>query len=285
MHFLFIAATESRSAKSPTGYLKRFETEAIARGHTTEWLEVEHFVAMDITDVPKADMVVYSLMPSNIAGPRKRLIALEKAGWNFLRSMSQPASDKLSGHQALEEAGVPLPQTWVLTPKEKLPTDLPMPVVLKGINGCRGQGVYLAHTEAERDECLAELFESKNYVLAQEVIHPLGRDMRVFMVRDRVVAAMERVAQEGEFRANVGQGANGRKVTLTDEEVKVAKQAMNALGYTYGGVDLARSTKGPIVFEVNKGPAVAGVESVTGINVSKEVIIEAERMHAQNSTD
>jgi len=91
------------------------------------------------------------------------------------------------------------------------------------------------------------------------------------VVGGRVVASMKRQSLDDDFRSNLHQGGSGESVKLTDEEKKVAIKAARAMGLPICGVDMMRSSRGPLVLEVNSSPGF-GIEKVTGRNVAAKVI-------------
>ena len=91
----------------------------------------------------------------------------------------------------------------------------------------------------------------------------------MIVVGGKVVTAMERVAQAGEFRSNVELGGQGRQVVLPAEYKQTAERIAQALALDYCGVDLLEGAKGPIVCEVNSNAFFEGIEKVSGVNVAK----------------
>jgi ribosomal protein S6--L-glutamate ligase len=59
---------------------------------------------------------------------------------------------------------------------------------------------------------------------------------------------------------------------LSAEERRIAVQAASALGLGVAGVDILRSNRGPLLLEVNASPGLEGIETVTGVDVSGEII-------------
>ena len=76
---------------------------------------------------------------------------------------------------------------------------------------------------------------------------------------------------DDDFRSNLHQGGEGTAIKLTDEEKKTAIKAAKAMGLPICGVDMMRSSRGPLVLEVNASPGF-GIEAVTGRNVAAKVI-------------
>jgi ribosomal protein S6--L-glutamate ligase len=110
-------------------------------------------------------------------------------------------------------------------------------------------------------------------VLIQKfVAESKGRDIRAFVIGDRVVAAMRRVAQGDEFRSNVHRGGRVESVTLEPAFEEVAVRAAQIIGLRIAGVDMLEGTDGPQIMEVNSSPGLQGIEAATGKDVAGEII-------------
>jgi ribosomal protein S6--L-glutamate ligase len=57
----------------------------------------------------------------------------------------------------------------------------------------------------------------------------------------------------------------------------MAIKSAKALGLKIAGIDIIRSSKGPMILEVNSSPGLEGIEGSTGINVAAEIIKFIER--------
>lgn len=116
-------------------------------------------------------------------------------------------------------------------------------------------------------------------VMMQEFIaEAKGADIRIFVVGDEVVASMKRSAKEGEFRSNLHRGGSSSIAEITEEERKVALEAVKVLGLHVAGVDLLRSNNGPLILEVNASPGLEGIETTTHVDIAKKIIQFAERL-------
>lgn len=196
------------------------------------------------------------------------------------------ARDKLRALQLLSRAGLPIPKTAFARrprPVDPLVQQVGgLPVVLKVLEGTQGVGVVLAET-LPAARAAAEAFNHVNssFLVQAFVAESRGRDLRAFVVDGRVVAAMQRTASEGEFRANLHRGASGAQVELTEHEVDIVTRAAQALDLAVCGVDLLRSKSGPLLLEVNASPGLEGIEGATGIDVAQRVIeaLEAQVGH------
>ena len=185
--------------------------------------------------------------------------------------------DKLSGLQVLSGAGLRVPSTVLSRTQRGMRMALPalgdFPVVLKLLEGTQGVGVMLLHTPISLGSVVEALHGLGQDVLLQKFIREgAGRDYRVFVVGNRVVASMERTAPEGEFRSNIHRGGVGRIVKLPREFERTALVAAKTLGLEIAGVDLMADHRGPLVIEVNSSPGFEGLEAATGANIAREII-------------
>lgn len=185
--------------------------------------------------------------------------------------------DKLRSLQILSRHQIGIPRTtFVRHKKDVLPAIERVggaPVVIKLIEGTQGIGVLLAETVNAAESIIELLQSQKQNVLIQKfVAESKGRDIRAFVVGDRVVAAMRRVAQGQEFRSNVHRGGVAEAVELSDEYIQTAIRATQILGLQVAGVDMLEGKDGPQIMEVNSSPGLEGIESCTGLDVAGAVI-------------
>jgi ribosomal protein S6--L-glutamate ligase len=185
--------------------------------------------------------------------------------------------DKLRALQILARAGVGLPITaFAHGPRkaEDVVTEVGgAPVVIKLLEGTQGMGVILAETEASA-RSIIEAFSAANVnILVQEFIaEASGSDVRALVIGGRIVAAMKRSGRRGDFRANLHRGGKAEAVELSDQERATAIRSAEALGLNVCGVDMLRSTRGPLVLEVNSSPGIEGMEHATGVDVAGAMI-------------
>ena len=176
--------------------------------------------------------------------------------------------DKLRSMQILAEAGINMPVTGFASHTKDIEGVIESvgstPLVMKLLQGTQGQGIVLAETRKAAESVMSAFRQLDADIMVQEYIkESSGTDIRAFVIGNRVVAAMKRVAPEGEFRSNLHRGAHLEKITLTSEENQVAVRAAKILGLTIAGVDLMRSNRGPLILEVNSSPGLQGIESCT----------------------
>lgn len=205
---------------------------------------------------------------------------LETLGLRLFNSSAaiEACDDKSLTYVRLVSAGIPMPRT-ILSPKafearvdkallhDYLEAELGYPFIMKECYGSFGREVYLIQNREELEAKEAEIGLKPS--LYQEFISSsYGRDLRVNVVGDRVVAAMYREAKNGDFRANLTLGGEMRAHEVTGEEEEVALRATRALGLDFAGVDLLFGEDGrPLVAEVNSNSQFVNLYHATGVNM------------------
>lgn len=185
--------------------------------------------------------------------------------------------NKLRCHQLLSRKGVDMPITGFAHNIRDIDSLLESvggtPAILKLLEGSQGKGVVLAETRKSAESIIAAFRKLDANFLVQEYIEEAqGSDIRALVVGKSVIGAIMRTAAEGEFRANLHQGGKAVVVKLTKEEKELALQATRAVGLKIAGVDLIRSSRGPLVLEVNSSPGLEGVEKATGKDIAGRII-------------
>jgi ribosomal protein S6--L-glutamate ligase len=194
---------------------------------------------------------------------------------NASRSITM-ARDKLRTLQMLSRHDVGIPPTAFVGDRRDVAAAIERvggaPVILKLLEGTQGLGVLLAETVNAAEAIYETLVAARQQVLIQKFVsESRGRDLRAFVVGDRVVAAMRRTATGAEFRANVHRGGRVESVVLPPEHERVAVRAARILGLHVCGVDLIESADGPLVLEVNASPGLEGIEAASGLDVADAV--------------
>ena len=185
--------------------------------------------------------------------------------------------DKLRAIQVLSRHRIGIPATtFVRDRADVLPAIDRVggaPVIIKLLEGTQGIGVILAPDVKVAEAVIETLQSTKQNVLIQRFVEESrGRDIRAFVVGDRVVGAMRRTAQGDEFRSNVHRGGSAESIELDESYRKVAVQSAQIMGLRVAGVDMLESDRGPLVMEVNSSPGLEGIETATGLDIAGAVI-------------
>jgi ribosomal protein S6--L-glutamate ligase len=192
-------------------------------------------------------------------------------------SAIEQSRNKLRSLQLMQQHQLPIPKTAVTTHPATLYKAIQavggLPVVMKRIYGTQGEGVVLVHDIRSALAALPILQRGGLPVLVQTfVAEAKGHDLRIIVINGRCVAAMQRSAPPDDFRANLHQGGTAVAVTLTPELEKLAQKASQIHGLHVAGVDLLHAAQGPLLLEINSSPGLQGIEQVTGVNVSSEIV-------------
>lgn len=153
--------------------------------------------------------------------------------------------------------------------------NLGVPFVMKGLESSMGAEIYLIHDKHEFSETLQKYAPEKEWMFEEYISTSYGRDMRLFSVRGKVIAAMERHS-EGDFRANVALGASVRPLEITDTFTKAAEDIYQQTKLDFVGIDLLYGEDKSYFCEINVMPGIEGMEQATGVNVAG-VIMETIR--------
>lgn len=231
---------------------------------------------------PKIDVVIPRVTAlSNVALRSTILQQLEIIGIPVLQKYKPVirAKNKLRTLQLLTHKNIPVPRTIVVQRFEYLDTAIKkiggFPIIIKTPFGSFGKGVAIVESRRALHSAFDMLLTSTEFssLLIQEyVAEAEGKDLRVFVLGNKILAAMERTANLGDFRSNLALGGAGESVKLTKEEIKIALDATEALNLNFAGVDLLRSKHGPVVMEVNCNPGLEGITEITGVNIAEKMV-------------
>ena len=181
--------------------------------------------------------------------------------------------DKYDLLAILEDNGIPVPHTAATENVDealKAFDELGGDVVVKPIFGSRGIG----STRIQDSEIASTIFRGITFyhgvIYLQEFVHHGFSDIRAFVVGDRVVAAMRRVADS--WKTNYSQGARPEQIRLDKIMEEMAVKSAKLIECKIAGVDILESPKGPLIVEVNSQPGWRGLQSVTRVNIADEIV-------------
>ena len=186
--------------------------------------------------------------------------------------------DKLYTHQILAQSNLDIPNTMLL----KHPIDIDFveknigfPVIVKKISGSYGRGVFLCEDKKSLNQLvtMAELTKKSYDIIIQEFVKDTwGKDLRVFVVNNKVVGCMMRQATDDDFRANISRGGEGFPYEVNEQIEWLSSESSKALGLDIAGVDLLFQNGGYKICEVNSNPGFEGMEQFTKKNIAGEIV-------------
>ncbi len=185
--------------------------------------------------------------------------------------------DKLRSLQILSRHDIGIPHTCFVPDKQDILPAIERlggaPIIIKILEGTQGVGVILAENTKVAEAIIETLQSARQDVLLQKFVkESKGKDIRAFVVGDRVVAAMRRVAQGDEFRSNVHRGGLAERIELDPVFEETAVRAAQIMGLRVAGVDMLESHEGPQIMEVNSSPGLEGIEGATQLDIAGAII-------------
>lgn len=200
---------------------------------------------------------------------------LERLGMLIINSPSsiEHSVDKYYALTLLEEEGIRVPRTAITESHEealKSFHDLGGDVVIKPLFGSRGIG----STRVSDPDTATRVFKAISFyhgvLYLQEFIPHGFSDIRAFVVGDRVIATMRRMAKT--WKTNVSLGAEPMPIKLSEELEDLAVKAAKVIGCKIAGVDILEGPNGSIIVELNSQPGWRGLQSVTRTIIADEII-------------
>ena len=154
---------------------------------------------------------------------------------------------------------------------EKLSSYLGEPFVAKGLESSMGREIYLISNSKEYELLRHNNDINKEWLFEEFISNSYGKDLRIFTIRDKTIACMIRKANS-DFRANVALGASVESIATTPIINSIVADIYKQTKLDFLGVDLLFGTNGYYFCEINVMPGLEGIESASGINISKLII-------------
>lgn len=254
-------------------------TEIIANNHLFSYLENDTLEIIRKSKQPLPDFVIFTDKDIYLA---KQLELLGIRVFNSSEAI-HTSDDKIITYQQLAMQQLPIPET-IIAPKvfsgfnktdsdffEYIIEKLKLPLIIKESFGSFGEQVYLIHTREEMIQKTIKL-GNKPFVYQKFIASSYGKDIRLHVVGDEVVASMLR-RSASDFRANITAGGKTEAYTPTEHEQELAILATKAIGADFAGVDLLFGPNNtPIICEVNSNAHIRNMYDCTNINVADFII-------------
>jgi len=190
----------------------------------------------------------------------------------------ETVKDKLFQMQILASNNLPIPKTILA----KFPVDttfvqkqLGYPVIVKALSGSQGSGVFLANDENNLEDFMKMIEitnKESNLILQEFIAGSKGRDLRVFVVGDKVIGAMERYATDDSFKANFSRGGGVRAYKVSAQVEEKVIEITKLFNLKIAGIDLLFDGENFKICEVNSSPGFKGLEQAIEKNVAKEIL-------------
>ena len=245
----------------------------------------KHEITMNGVDLSSLDLLIVLDLGANDIGAffnRVGLLsALTEMGVRVINSVSSILlmRNKAETMRRLISAGLPVPRTLITESIDDAArfVQTHYPCVLKPITGFGGIGVQLIERDFDIDNIYdylkfhSQMFGKGAYLL-QEYVRSPGFDIRALVLRNEVIATMQRVGGEG-ITTNIHCGGIPRRNTIDVSALSV--KAASSVKGDLVGVDIIPDMEGNIwVLEVNATPGWTGLQQVTDFDISERIACE-----------
>jgi RimK family alpha-L-glutamate ligase len=231
------------------------------------------------TELDLVDLVLARIIPS---GSLEQIIfrvdalhRLEARGIPVVNSARaiEKTVDKFWTSVLLEQCGIPTPETVVCQDAEEAFTAFRAlgDVIVKPLFGSMGLGMVRVSDEEMAYRVFRTIEQIRGVYYLQRTIEHDGVDVRVFVIGERVIGAIERSSPG--WRTNLARGGAARLTMLNDYHTTLAIRSAAAVGAEYAGVDVVTGRDGrTYVLEVNGIPGWKGFQEATGLDVAGELL-------------
>jgi ribosomal protein S6--L-glutamate ligase len=190
------------------------------------------------------------------------------------------ARDKYATQYMLASAGLPVPLTFTT---ESLAAGYNASksmgeFIYKPILSSMGKGSMKFEDADLAYNAYKMLSRFNQPLLIQKYVQNPGRDIRVFVIGDRVVGSAYKYRAQGNWKTNVAQGGRMTDEPIPEEILELGLRATKVMGLDYAGVDVMESPEGPVILEVNGAPGWQALNKAVDISVSDEVVRYAESL-------
>ena len=161
--------------------------------------------------------------------------------------VSEICNNKARTYEYLHANNIPV-IPWISAKQNDTPPDITSyPMVIKPCCGHGGQNVTLIHNDGEYAAARAAI--SPDEYVIQPLATELGRDMRVYILGNKPVAAVQRIAN-GDFRSNFSLGGRVEAKTLTTKEAQLIERVCKIFDFDYCGIDIMYHEGEPVINEI-----------------------------------
>ncbi len=143
-----------------------------------------------------------------------------------------------------------------------------LPAIIKTSVGIAGRQVFLISSQEDLEK-IPTMNEDRECII-QEFI-PYDKDVRVFVINNKIWGVMERVPAEGDFKANISQGGFGRPLDnplLHSKIDSIIQKISSRFGVEIAGYDFLIKDSDIYFLEINTNPGYKGLDKALGVKTS-----------------
>ena len=178
----------------------------------------------------------------------------EQAGVKVFNStfVTMIGNDKYMAVDFVKNTGVPVPESYLLKKGDKFEQIIDKEMVVKSLHGHGGSEVYAVSSNDELEEIRKRTEDDmilQEKLIPSEEEYPLGKDLRVYIVGNKIVAGMMR-SSDKDFRSNFSLGGRADIHNLTDKELSIVKKITDAVYIDHAAIDLIYDKGDPVFNEI-----------------------------------
>lgn len=199
----------------------------------------------------------------------KQLEKLNVKTFNSAKSLEN-CLNKWTTHQILTSKNIPTPNTLFSNHKirySELINIFGSKFIIKDLKGAKGINVFLITNEYEYNEAISL---SKDPIYQEYIDTSFGKDIRVHVIGDKVVACVLRKSKDG-FKSNFSLGGSASIYEPDEEIIKISIESAQALGLDFAGVDILFTKNGYTVCEVNGVPGFRTIGLTSRISIPRKM--------------
>lgn len=176
--------------------------------------------------------------------------------------ISRVCNDKRLTYSLVANNGIEILDTSIITAAED--EIFSYPYILKDSFGSGGSGVFLVNNSDELNICKDKLKLSK--LLYQKVAPEVGKDVRVYVVEKKIVAAVLR-SSDTDFRSNFSLGSKASVFELNQKNIELVNSIINMFDFGMVGIDFLVCGNKLIFNEIEDCVGSRMLYKITDINI------------------
>ena len=196
--------------------------------------------------------------------------------------VSRIANDKWESDQYFRKRGVPTLATWGKSVDKNLKNqrNCGYPLVAKSIDGHGGSEVFRVEDSKDWEQVIEALSGKK--IIIQKFCKMPGRDLRIFVLGGKVIAAVLRES-DCDFRANYSLGGTVRLVELTESQEDLVGKVCRNFPMEWGGIDLLFDSEDEFYLnEVEDAVGSRSLSELTDLNIANLVLLYIKSSQKKN---
>lgn len=178
--------------------------------------------------------------------------------------VSEITNDKYKTYMYLKENDIPLANTELIFKDNYKQKCFVFPKVVKSVDGHGGNEVFMVNSFDEIENCFNKT--NKDRLIIQEVVPDIGKDLRVYVIKNKIICGMLRTSSK-DFRSNFSLGGSCSVYNLSAKEKELVDKIANLFDFGLVGMDFIFKNNQLILNEIEDVVGCRMIYSVTNIDI------------------